>query len=146
MTAQAQLPCSTIMNPDDDSTIAEVELDAWPVRKDTCDATNSGPRGELHQIATVTPSSLLLIDAMDSTKCTATGSLCAYPTPALSQQEEKWCHMNKPGLTVWRVGTNKLDPFEALPIQMPFRSQELLHYCTKACMILTSGTVFEHLY
>jgi hypothetical protein len=45
------------MSPDDDSTIAEVELDAWLVRKDMFDATNSGPRGELHQIATVTSSS-----------------------------------------------------------------------------------------
>ncbi|CAG9985012.1 unnamed protein product [Clonostachys byssicola] len=58
--------------------------------------------------------------------------------------EEKWCHMNAPGLTVWRVGINKLDPFEALPIQMPFKSQELLHYCTKACMTLISGTVSDH--
>ncbi|KAK7217774.1 hypothetical protein V2G26_005777 [Clonostachys chloroleuca] len=73
------------------------------------------------------------------TKCTATGSLCAYPTPALSQQEEKWCHMNKPGLTVWRVGTNKLDPFEALPIQMPFRSQELLHYFFGAETLLNNA-------
>ncbi|CAH0051887.1 unnamed protein product [Clonostachys solani] len=79
------------MSPDDDSIIAEAGLDASLARKDTCDATSSGPH-------------------------------------ALSQHEEKWCHMNAPGLTVWRVGINKLDPFEALPIQMPFKSQELLHY------------------
>jgi hypothetical protein len=44
-------------------------------------------------------------------------------------EEQAWGSLKTPGVVIWHISSTHIDPFETLPIQMPYKSQELLQYC-----------------
>ncbi|KAJ0423489.1 hypothetical protein BJY00DRAFT_278646 [Aspergillus carlsbadensis] len=76
-------------------------------------------------------------------KCLDSNKLCNYPHAVIPLRDRRllqrnalppgqqvpWALAETPGLTVKRLpASTSIDPFDSLPIKMPFRSRELYHY------------------
>ena len=69
---------------------------------------------------------------LNSIKCSNSGNICSYPEFQLSVEEQTWGSSKIPGVVIWHISNTHIDPFETLPIQMPYKSQELLRYCMRS--------------
>lgn len=65
----------------------------------------------------------------NSIKCSNSRNICSYPELQPSVEEQTWGSLKTPGVLIWHISSTHIDPFETFPIQMPYKSQELLQYC-----------------
>ncbi|CAH0054377.1 unnamed protein product [Clonostachys solani] len=61
--------------------------------------------------------------------CIKLGRACNYPAPALPLWDRRRLKSTLPGVHIpWQVSGCPVDPFNSLPIEMPYKSRELLHH------------------
>ncbi|VUC26271.1 unnamed protein product [Clonostachys rosea] len=68
------------------------------------------------------------------TNCIKLGRTCTYLAPVLPLWDRRRLKSTLPGVHIpWQVSTCPVDPFNSLPIEMPYKSRELLHHYVFVC-------------
>ncbi|CAG9946560.1 unnamed protein product [Clonostachys rosea f. rosea IK726] len=66
--------------------------------------------------------------------CINLGRTCNYLAPALPLWDRRRLNSTLPGVHIpWQVSECPVDPFSSLPIEMPYKSRELLHHYVSVC-------------